>query len=538
MKLSKLLLISSSLLVFLSGCNFNKEETPWTPETRTDGDVTTPYYEDKKLEKKEGDIFIYSINDFHGDVIGNAGNGILNVASYLKQKKDNMDAIIINSGDYWQGAIESNYNHGELLTKIANIVEFDSMSVGNHEFDWGQQYIINNNKISDPNTGYSVPTLACNVYKYDITTGKVGDYANLGAKYVIRDLDNGIRVGIIGGIGKDQITSITSQFVDDISFEDPIPIVKSLSDELRTKKGCNVVLLSLHADEDDAKADDAAITKISPVSGYKYVDAVFCAHTHQEETSTVNGVPFIQSGSNGTNVGNINLHLNKNGSCTISTCRNISTVKPKEINSEIQALYDEYKAQSDVKGNKVLGNFDGTFYSSNQMANFVCTAIADKCYENDINVDFTMTNYARKTFYGGEMTYANLYTCLPFDNEIYIIKVSGQDFLRTANRNYFYRFTNSAVTSSSEVTLAVIDYVALHRNSERIYDNFPSAQIVSKLMVEGYSLYNYRDITEEYILEFNNTTINATDYDSSLDRYNKSLLSQNVSLADDPNISK
>ena len=245
-------------------------------------------------------IHLYGINDFHGAVLENGNEmGIVQLGSFLKTKKAHGNTLLINSGDFFQGSIESNYNYGALLTDCMNEIEFDCFTLGNHEFDWGVSMIQNNQKRKGDN-GYQTPFLAANIYQYDMDSKEIGDYAQLGEKYTIKTLENGLKVGIIGVIGKDQIPSISSQHVDDYIFLDPVPIIQDLSDELKTKKDVDVVIVDCHTDQDSITENasifnPAKITSISPVSNQRYVDAVFCAHTHQNESQILDGVPFIQT---------------------------------------------------------------------------------------------------------------------------------------------------------------------------------------------------------------------------------------------------
>ena len=175
--------------------------------------IESEEYPDVEFTPMEGTVDLFAINDFHGSVIQNGYEmGILKVGSYLKQRQQEENTVVINSGDYWQGSLQSNMNYGEFLTKIANDIEFDAMTIGNHEFDWGVNYINRNSEL-ESDTGYKTPFLGANIYNYSISTGEVGDYANLGKKYVIKTLENGLRVGIIGLIGDSQISSITSSYV-------------------------------------------------------------------------------------------------------------------------------------------------------------------------------------------------------------------------------------------------------------------------------------------------------------------------------------
>ena len=192
----------------------------------------------KKNENINGEINLFAMNDFHGSIIENDEElGFLKQGTFFKNKSEEDNTLILNSGDMWQGSIESNSNYGEFLTKAMNYIEFDSFTLGNHEFDCGKQYIINNRSLFDQTTKYSTPFLGANIYNYDIESKTTLSHADdICEDYVIKDLENGLRVGIIGIIGENQITSISSQFADEFTFVDSLPIIKNLSDELRINK--------------------------------------------------------------------------------------------------------------------------------------------------------------------------------------------------------------------------------------------------------------------------------------------------------------
>ncbi|MCH5171547.1 MAG: bifunctional metallophosphatase/5'-nucleotidase [Erysipelotrichales bacterium] len=507
--------------------NSNSESTSVsTPTSDSDDSISINYDTDRFVR-------LYAINDFHGAVNENALNsepGIVKLGAYLKEKKSEGNTLLINSGDMWQGSIESNYNRGNLLTDCMNNIEFDCFTLGNHEFDWGQKYIQLNRERSST-TGYQTPFLASNIYEFDIGTKTVGEYADLGDKYVIRDLDNGLRVGIIGVIGKDQITSITSQYVDDINFNDPTSVVKTLSDELRTEHSVDVVILDCHTDQstitgtnynDDDLVDRNQITSVSNVSKQRYVDAVFCAHSHWEEKAMINGVPFIQGGSYGKYISNVELYVDTNGNVTCETYKNLksTTVTKGYYDEELAELVNTYKQVSDEASNEVLGTFNGQFMSSGSLPNLVCEAIAEYATKSGYDISYAMVNNARATVDSGTVTYGGLYRALPFDNEIFIIDALGST-LKTEleyDSNFMCRLDSERIDVNKTYRIAVIDYLATHRNSKRDYNYFPGMTIVGKLEKDGYDIYNYRDVTADYIRE--KGSFDYWNYLSTKDKFN------------------
>ena len=187
----------------LSGCFLNKKNT----ENGSDGKPTSGTV----------NIQIYASNDIHGQVKETSEiPGLGKYATYFMNKRKEPNTLLLDQGDAWQGSIYSNRNHGQLITDVMNYVHYDARCIGNHDFDWGVSYIKSNNARSY--MGYSAPSLAGNVYDYDFVHKTVGttQQSEIGVKSTIVTVNDNIKVGILGGIGQDQITSINSLYVQDI----------------------------------------------------------------------------------------------------------------------------------------------------------------------------------------------------------------------------------------------------------------------------------------------------------------------------------
>ena len=475
-------------------------------------------------------ISIYSTNDFHGSIKAiDDETGLLKYGTFFKQKGQEENTLILNAGDMWQGSIESNLNYGEFLTKAMNEIEFDAFTLGNHEFDWGSEHIISNRNLKDEQTEYQTPFLGANIYDYDMTNKVALEQADeLCDKYTIKTLENGLKVGIIGIIGDDQITSISSQFVDMYAFIDPIDVIKDLSNDLRKNEWCDVIVVNAHASMSQLldSSTNPSITRVSGVTNKRYVDAVICAHSHNYENDIYNGVPFIQAGSNGKAYGEIKLkYQNDNVTCTFKSNHNNSVSEITSINEYDEGLlklYNEYTSISDAKGSEILGSLNGNMYKNNPyaVANIVTKAMANAAEKQGYDIDFTITNTSRYGLDGNEVTYSELYKALPFDNEVYIIYASGSDILNIGSRNFIFNIKNKTIESNKMYLIGVIDYLALHKDSRRNYDYFPSISIVGKLTKDG-GLYTYRDITADYIIEIG--TINVNDFNGNNNEYQISL---------------
>ena len=467
-------------------------------------------------------VEIYAINDFHGAV-----DKMPQIGGFLAAKKSE-GAVVVNSGDMFQGSMESNSNFGQLLAECMDEAGFDSFTYGNHEFDWGldnlRQLASNSN----------VPYLGANIYNWDANTRAWGEFADdLSDEYQIVDTPNGLRVGIIGIIGKDQITSISSQLVQTIGFKDPSEIVPDLSDKLRNQLNCDVVIVSAHTGQDtflENKSWDIT----------QYADAVLCAHTHRSEKDSKNGVPFIQGGSYGNYVTHVQLKVS-NGNVTCNTFENIAYGSLSDVDTtvkaKIQTKIDNSNATISEQANQALATLSGGYLNSQTaVPRLVCNAVAEYATSLGYEIELVMVNNARNTLQAGEITYSELYEAIPFDNVVYVVQVSGKDIINEAryDSNSIWRVSGRAIANNSGqyYTIAVIDYLLYHQNSNRQYNYFASAfpgkgEPIA-LTKEGEVIYNYRLITRDFLLA--KGTINASDYVDDNVHTDKSQLTKRVNL--------
>lgn len=522
--MKKKCLISIVLLLTLTSCSFVLPSDFFKPNSTSselnsiDTEVNESSINNDKNsifsgeDEQEKIIDIYAVNDLHGRILEDKSEnvpGISKLNTYLKeQKSKNEDGFIfINSGDYWQDTYDSGTNKGELLTKCLDLMECEVMALGNHEFDWGTDVITYNKQF----TSYTT-FLGANIYQYPNTSEK----SDLAEDYKIIERD-GLKIGIIGAIGKDQITSITSSNWENLTFKDHTTIVKSLSDELRTEKGCDIVILSIHADEEDTNGYE--ISKVSSVSKKRYVDAVFCAHSHQKEIKTYNGVPFIQGGAHGKYVSHIQLTY-QNGEVESTYCNNDgygkmnSYAEDPEINELIDSYFDEEYIASK---NQVMGTISssGGYISKTMVGRIQAKATYDRLVELGYgDVDIVINNGGRSSVDSGEMTKEKIFNMTPFTNYTYVVEnIKGQDIIDECvdyYNPYYIKDPNLELDANEYYTVACIDYMMLHKSTYRKYNYFKSYDSDNvKYILTEYP----NEIIENYLQK--NKIVNVYDFNST-----------------------
>lgn len=363
-------------------------------------------------------IDLYNLNDFHGAVDHNPSNkelGINRLAAYFKtQLTNNPNSVFLSSGDMWQGSADSNITRGRLVVDAMNQIGFSAMAIGNHEFDWTDEYLYLNQ------TRSNFPLLGINIM--DKATNQRADFAD--ASIMIER--SGIQIGIIGTIGDTLESTILTSAVAAYDFVPYTNLVKDESQRLKNL-GADLIVLVNH--------NGTVESGVMP-----YVDAVFNGHTHRREVFHIDGKPVYQGLAYGQAISHVRFAFNtanmipsfiQNQSGVYTYDSLISSNQFPQEDIDMKALYDAYLINeiNEVK-NEVIGQADGAF-SRQQLGQFAVDEMLRfaQTKNQDVVASFHNTGGVRSTIDAGEVTYGELYKAFPFDNELMIVEVTGSQLL-------------------------------------------------------------------------------------------------------------
>lgn len=393
---------------------------------------------------------LYAINDLHGKFADSDEQpGVDELTTFFKERFMTDDnPVLLSSGDMWQGSSESNLTRGRILIDWMNELDFVSMTLGNHEFDWGEDSISSNAELAE------FPFLAINVYDRD--TSAPVSYCS---PSVIIERD-GVRIGVIGAIG-DCYSSISGDRSGGIYFltgSALTGLVKDESDRLRAE-GCDFIVYSIH----DGYGGSSSTTRIIPdnklASYYDvslsdgYVDLVLEGHTHQTYVLQDRyGVYHLQDGGENDGISHAEIAINSvTGTDRVLQAEFIPSYKYSDRSSDPlrDELLDKY---SDILSfaTDVLGHTDVSL-DRNELR----TITAELYYDKGVSVwgdkyDIVLGGgfmSVRSPGYlpAGDITYSDLQAVFPFDNELVLCSVRGSDlrrvFFETTNSNYFMYYS-------------------------------------------------------------------------------------------------
>jgi 5'-nucleotidase len=215
--------------------------------------------------------------------------------------------LVVDSGDMWQGTLESNLSEGEPVVHGYNLLRYAGAAVGNHEFDYGPvgPDPVPRNPGDDPHGALrrnaaiaDFPFLSANMV--DRNTGKPPSWAQ---PYTIARV-GGARIGIIGLSTPDTPNVTMRANVLTLDFTDPVEATIATAKELRAR-GVDAIVVIAHIggrcqkmdephslDSCDRQQEAMRFLESMPAGT---IDAFFGGHTHAQMRQFVNGIPAVQA---------------------------------------------------------------------------------------------------------------------------------------------------------------------------------------------------------------------------------------------------
>ncbi|MBF0363961.1 MAG: 5'-nucleotidase C-terminal domain-containing protein [Oligoflexia bacterium] len=289
-------------------------------------------------------IVVVSTNDFHGNLEGNSEKFLVGseemkfqvggaevISSYVNilRKRYPQQVLLLDAGDMYSGTLISDSFKGDSVVQYYNYLQYDAVTLGNHEFDYGPVALerrVPNAKedaqgaIKKIVASSKVPFVISNVL--DLATGRLVTWPGSVSSLVKRV--NGVDVGIVGITTTDTPGKVIKDNVRGLYFEKMVAAILKGAHDVRNN-GAQVVLLLIHEGNDCALGSDGAgrpITKVGvnkslenadkalcDQSGAlaellkklpaKSVDAVVSGHSHTLISHYFSKIPVIQAGSKG-----------------------------------------------------------------------------------------------------------------------------------------------------------------------------------------------------------------------------------------------
>ncbi len=341
---------------------------------------------------------------------GQAG-GLARVATLRQQiRAENPHTFLVLAGDTLSPSIASSLFQGQQMVAVWNQAGLDIATLGNHEFDFGDDVLLQ--RLKESRFAWVVANVG------DRATGKpFGDLP----PYIIKEVE-GVKIGFFGLLTPD--TEHASHPGANVVFQDPIYTACETVNKMR-RDGVDIIVAVTHL----PMGEDKRLARSLNHS----VALVMGGHEHTLLESAAAGTPIFKMGSDARNLGRIDLFIDPDTHQLDSMDWQVIPVDAKvPEDPTVAATVKTYEDQINAKLGQVIGStgvaLDALQKTNRSQETNLGDFVAD-VYRSKMGADVGLINggsiRSNATFDAGPLTRRDVLTFLPFGNQVVKVSVTG-----------------------------------------------------------------------------------------------------------------
>jgi 2',3'-cyclic-nucleotide 2'-phosphodiesterase (5'-nucleotidase family) len=228
------------------------------------------------------------------------------VSLKVNRLASNVPMLLVDSGDYFMGTMYDMAASAPVPFIYFEALDYDAITLGNHEFDWGPAGLamLINNGINNTSMPFNVPIVASNTI---IPSGNAlsSFEGNLIVENIVKSLPNGLMVGILGWMGIQ--ADAYAPAANPVTFDHTVSSLQDKVDALKSV-GCDLIVLLSHGGvEESGNGDDKDLA--NAVNGLDII-ASGHAHTATNDVFEVNDTLIFSPGSYGQYLSRLDIKYN------------------------------------------------------------------------------------------------------------------------------------------------------------------------------------------------------------------------------------
>lgn len=365
-------------------------------------------------------IRILHINDLHGfaNPVTTPGantplGGAARLAKQIKQLRTQHPSLLLAAGDMIQGDTWARLTEGKNVIELMNLLGVDAMTLGNHEFDYGQTVL--KRRIEEA----TFPMLAANLNGLPTTIPRI--YFNR----------MGVRIAVIGLVTEETPQSSHPRNVTGLTFSSPLEVAREQISEAELTADL-VILLTHQGYEHDRALAQTLCNESAPATPVPILIVGGHTHTRLQQPIRIGNCTVAQAWEHGKALGVIDLTLD-NGKLLHVKGR-LAEITPAlgPGDRRMAGLVERYNRETKTQLGKQAGLAavdliqQGARLRETNLGNLVADIVRQttKAQVAIINGGSLRTGIPK-----GAITAGQLYAALPFNNYLVAVRMSGRQLL-------------------------------------------------------------------------------------------------------------
>jgi len=360
------------------------------------------------------EISIFHVNDVHSRVVEYNNFGFAKIATVVNEARTaGENVLLLDAGDSFHGQTFATISKGASIARLMNLMKFDALTAGNHDFNYGQARLLELQAETD------FPILAANVVK--------ADNSMLLDDYVIKEFE-GVKVAIFGLASPETTYKTHPDNVAGLTFEDPTVTARRMVDLLTPM--ADIIVCLGHIGNEGLYTSEAIATAVDGID--LFVDG----HSHsiygEGSGMVVNDTLIVQTNDYAKNLGKVTLTYmdgQVTSSATLLTTEDAADIVP---DPDVLALMETVNTENEVITSVVVGTTaidlqgerDFVRTGETNLGNLIAEAMLDA---TDADLAVTNGGGIRASIAAGDITQGDIISVLPFGNYVITKSVMGSD---------------------------------------------------------------------------------------------------------------
>lgn len=379
------------------------------------------------------EITILHTNDIHGHFTpdpaswleGNPPVGGFAAMDYYIQaeRADAGNSLLLDAGDIMTGNLicKKKYEgaYGGALIEMMNMIGYDCMTIGNHEFDDQGNDLSAIENIHKLEQLANFPFLCANMI--DSSGNDFGT-----PHYEIYEI-NGLRIGVIGITYHQMLGMASAENLEGFYTTDPAEKVNEIVGYIDDKTDLLIVLSHLGYEND-----------IELAKHIDNVDVIVGGHSHTRltEPDKVNGVLIVQAGSYNHNLGRLDLTVAGDTVQSYSGRLITPMVEGTQAQPELQALIDSFAVLIETEYGAIIGQLDQDWRNAYSEECNVGDWLTDAMRkQTGADIAFLNSGGIRANIPAGPISKKDIFELLPFQNYLETFEVTGEELKSIVQEN-------------------------------------------------------------------------------------------------------
>ncbi|OCA83187.1 bifunctional metallophosphatase/5'-nucleotidase [Bacillus sp. FJAT-27225] len=410
-----------------------------------------PFASAAPKDKTTFTLSIMHTNDTHAHL-----DNIAKKATAIKEvRAEKPNSLLLDAGDVLTGTLYYNQFLGQADLEFMNLMGYDAMTFGNHEFDSGStpeghqvlaDFVRNASfPLVSANVDFSVDPKFAKLYQDRIKNNPKGGQIYEG---IIKKV-NGERVGIFGLTTEETVNLSSPQ----VKFENYIKEAEKAVAEFE-KVGVDKIIAITHLGYDDNPTVDNDLVLAERVDG---IDVIVGGHSHtkliepvvvnkDEKGVAKNPTVIVQAYQYNDFLGTLDVQFDKKG-VVVGQSGALIEISKKTEDPEVAALLTKYSSEIAELKNTSTGATAvealpnprltdpapvSVRRDETALGNLIADGMLDKAKEFNPNTVIAFQNGGgiRAAIDQGDITLGDVLTVLPFGNTLAVMDLTGSQIIR------------------------------------------------------------------------------------------------------------